>query len=294
MPFGVGPRSLSNATINTMLDTLTHRWLKIPYTLNVTHIQRPKKPRATVLFIHGIGNSGSAWDEVINGLPEDIRVLSIDLLGFGASPRPDWAVYNAKTQARSVLATYFKLGIASPVVIVGHSLGSLVAIEIAKRYPLLVKSLILCSPPLYTSVEKTSLLPSSDLLLKQLYKSAYDRPDEFVKLSAIAMRYELINKSFNVTADNVDSYMATLEAMIINQTSLQDAKTIKVPTTIIRGTLDPLIVAKNLKELARVNGNVTLETIIAGHEVKGRYVSFVIEQILKSLPAGEKRAKNKT
>lgn len=271
------------------MDTLTHRWLKIPYALNVHFKQTPKKPRATVLFIHGIGNTGAAWDEVTAKLPNDVRVVSIDLLGFGGSPAPKWAQYSAKTQAASVLATYLKLRILTPTIIVGHSLGSLVAIEMAKRYPLLVKSLILCSPPLYTTTQKTALLPSSDVVLKQLYKSVYSRPDDFVKLSAIAMKYDLINKSFNVTNDNVDSYMAALEAMILNQTSLRDAEKLKVPTTIIRGTLDPFVVAKNLKGLTKTNANIKMRSIIAGHEVRGRYVKFVVEEILKSLPESEER-----
>lgn len=273
-----------------MFDTITHRWLRVPYTLNVHYAQTPKKPRATVLFIHGIGNTGEAWDDVVSKLPKDIRVIVIDLLGFGTSPSPSWAQYSAKTQARSVLATYFKLRITGQVIIVGHSLGSLVAIEMAKRYPLLVKSLILCSPPLYTSVQKSSLLPSSESLLKQLYKTAYDRPDDFLKLAAVAMKYELINKSFNVTSDNVESYMAALQAMILNQTSLKDATRVTVPTTIIKGSLDPFVVAKNLKQVAKSNNNIKLKTVIAGHEVKGLFVSAVVKTITESLPPNSKHA----
>lgn len=273
-----------------MFDTVTHRWLKIPYALNVRSLRKPKKPQATVLFIHGIGNTGSAWDEVIDRLPNDVRIISIDLLGFGDSPSPSWALYNAQTQARSVLATYLKLRIVTPVVIVGHSLGSLVAIEIAKRYPLLVKSMVLCSPPLYSSVKKSPLLPSSDALLRQLYRSATNRPDDFLKLAAIAMKYELINKSFNVTPANVASYMAALQSMIINQTSLEDAKGLNTPTTIIRGTLDPFVVAANLKKLAKANKNIHLKSVIAGHEIKGRFVRSVVTTIEEHLKNSQKHA----
>ncbi len=263
-----------------MFDQLTHRWLRLPYSLHIRYIKRPHKPKATILFIHGIGNTGAAWDDVIEKLPRDIRIISIDLLGFGDSPAPKWALYNAKTQARAVLATYLKLRILTPVIVVGHSLGSLVAIEMAKRYPLLVKSLVLCSPPLYdvTKESKTKLI-SSDTILRQLYQAVEKRPDDFVKLSAIAMKYNLINKSFNVTKQNVTYYMAALSSMIINQTSLDDAEKLKVPTTIIRGTLDPFVVTKNLKELEKVNERVSLVSVIAGHEVKGRFVKPVVKVI---------------
>ncbi|MDB5176407.1 MAG: lipase 1-like protein [Candidatus Saccharibacteria bacterium] len=260
-----------------MLDTFTHRWLKIPYTLNVRHNQRPKKAKQTVLFIHGIGNSGDAWNEVIAKLPNDIRIITIDLLGFGESPSPKWAIYSAKTQTRSVLATLIKLRLTTPIIVVGHSLGSLVAIEMAIKYPIIINRLILCSPPLYD--DRVSRLPRSDNLRKQLYRAAMQHPDQFLRMAAFGTKYKLINSSFNVTAENIDSYVATLNTMIINQTSLDDAYKLKVPTTIIKGTLDPFVIAKNLRSLAKSNENIKVKTIIAGHEVRGRYIRPLVATI---------------
>lgn len=267
-----------------MFDRIIHKWLKIPYVLHVRIQKKPKKTKATVLFIHGIGNSGDAWSDVIAKLPGDIRVITIDLLGFGKSPSPDWAIYSAKTQANSVLATYFRLRLTGPVVIVGHSLGSLVAIEIAKRYPLLVRSLILCSPPLYKPYYKNGKrLPNTDEVLRSLYKSVQKYPEQFVKLSAVAMRYKLVNRAFSVTSDNVDSYMAALEAAIINQTSFHDAQKLRVPTLLLRGSLDPAVIGRNLKEIAHANKNVKLKTIVASHEVTGLFVPAVIKAITETL-----------
>ncbi len=268
-----------------MFDSIIHRWMRVPYTLNVRYSQKPKKPRATILFIHGIGNSGDAWNAVIERLPKDIRIITIDLLGFGDSARPKWAVYNAKLQANAVLATYLKLRITSQVIVVGHSLGALVAIEMARRYPMLIDSLILCSPPLYdTSDKKNSILPRSDKLLRQMYKSAQQRPEGFVKLSAFAMKYKLINDSFNVTAENVDSYMNALESMVINQTSFDDAYILKTKTRILRGTLDPFIVTRNLRKLIKSNKNIEMTSIVAGHEVRGLFVPAVVKAIKDYLP----------
>ena len=265
--------------IEVMLDTLTHRWLRIPYTLNVRYYRKPKKPRATILFIHGIGNTGDAWREVIAKMPADVRVITVDLLGFGNSPRPTWAMYDAKTQASSVLATYFKLGLSSRLIVVGHSLGSLVAIEMAKRYPLLIDSMVLCSPPLYDTSDAKTVLPRSDKMLRDLYRTAERYPGDFVRLSAFAMKYTLINPSFNVTAKNVDSYMATLGASIVNQSSYTDAYHLSTPTIMIRGSLDLLVIPKNLKRIIKANPVVRLRTIVAGHEIKGRYVNATVQAI---------------
>ena len=242
-----------------------------------------------MLFIHGIGNNGDAWKDVITELPDDVRVIAIDLLGFGKSPSPEWALYDARTQANSVLATYFKLRIRGKIMIVGHSMGSLVAVEIAKRYPLLVRSLILCSPPFYNFDQTKFKLPKTDKALRRLYTSVSNNPDQFVKLTAFAIKYKLLDKSYSVTLENVDSYMAALNAMIINQTSYDDVQTLRMPIKIIRGTLDPFVIAKNLKRVAKNQQNIQLQTIVAGHEVKGFFIPAVIKSIKNYLPAHKQR-----
>jgi pimeloyl-ACP methyl ester carboxylesterase len=269
-----------------MLEHLIHRWLRIPYTLHSAVIS-PKKPVATVVFIHGIGNSSESWNEVIEALPDNVKVISVDLLGFGKSPRPSWATYNAFTQARSVVRTLLGLSLRGRVILVGHSLGALVAVETAQRYPVLVKSLILCSPPFYDA--ESSGLIKSDQLLTKLYRRIQAHPEEFVKLSALAMKYKLTNRAFNVTDENVDTYMHTLEAAIINQTSLDDAIRLKKPMTIFHGALDPLVIKRNLKQLVAVNPRAHLITLkTSSHEVGKRYAISLTNEIARQIaPPGD-------
>ena len=163
---------------------------------------------------------------------------------------------------------------------VGHSLGSLVAVELAKSYPRLVKSLILCSPPFYIPAEHTrGLVPKSDKILRQVYKSVRQNPKRFVQLSAFAMKYSLVHRTFDVNEANVDTYMAALEAMIINQTSYDDALALTLPTLILRGTLDPFVVAGNLRKLHKQNPHITIRSITAGHEVRKRYITAVVQAV---------------
>lgn len=260
-----------------MFSTILHRWLRIPYTLHVRYIRSPKRPRQTILFIHGLGSSGNHWKEVLEGLPKDLRVITIDLLGFGDSPAPQWAAYNTRTQARSIIATLIKLRVTTPLVIVGHSLGALVAIETAKRYPLIAKRLILCSPPLYT--DDNSELLNGETVLKRLYRAAEDYPEKFIYLNRLGFKYKLLRGDQNITNETIGTYLATLNSAILNQTSLADAKKLNVSTLIIRGRLDPLIIPRNLTNLAKANPNVTLKTISSGHDIRGRFVTAVIDAI---------------
>jgi pimeloyl-ACP methyl ester carboxylesterase len=268
-----------------MWDTLAHRWFKIPYALYVSTYSKAKKPRATILFIHGIGNSGAAWEGVIAQLPDDLRLVTIDLLGFGESKRPAWLVYDAKTQARSVLATYLKLRLSGKVIVVGHSLGALVAIEIAKRYPLLVKALVLYGPPFYkVDATKKYLLASSDKLLRDLYRLVKNHPHETVKIAALALKLGLVNKTFRLTHETAPAYVNALEASIINQTSLSDALKITAPTQIIYGRFDPVVLLKNLRFIEKHNPRVHVTTILAAHEVQGTVATkAVVDAILEAV-----------
>jgi pimeloyl-ACP methyl ester carboxylesterase len=267
-----------------MWDKIIHRWLRVPYTLHVTIDRKVKKPRATVVFIHGIGHSGYAWEDVITKLPPDTRVVSVDLLGFGKSPKPHWPIYSVRLQARTFIATMLRLRVNGPVILVGHSLGALVAVEIARRYPLLVRSLVLCSPPFYKQdLVARKLLPHSDNVLKDIYKAIQKHPDQFIKISTLAVKYGLVNKSFNVTDDDVHSYMGALEASIINQTSLRDAIKLKKRMRIIHGALDPVVIARNLKMLVKKNPQASLDVIIAGHEVTGLYTSAVLKAVKEAV-----------
>lgn len=259
-----------------------HRYLRMPYRLNVQYVHRVKKPRATIIFIHGIGSSGAEWQEVVRRLPDSVSVVTIDLLGFGQSPKPEWARYDAVEQARSVIATLLRQPITGRVTIVGHSLGALVAVEVAKRYPLLVSSLVLCSPPFYNP-DRAGKLPNADRILQNLFNQVERNQEYFLKFAAMAIKYKLVNPAFSVTKETLPSYIQTLKASIISQSAFNDVQTIKRPITIIYGSLDPLVIDRNLKEIAKANPSVTLSKILVGHEIIGRFVPAVVKEITKHI-----------
>jgi pimeloyl-ACP methyl ester carboxylesterase len=272
-----------------MLDTLLHKYLRIPYALHVHVVRKPRQARATVLFLHGIGTSGAAWDDVVKGLPKDVAVIAVDLLGFGKSPSPEWAKYSAATQARSLIATLLKLNIRQRLIIVGHSMGALVAVETAKRYPVIVKSLILCSPPFYEDIEKR-FLPNRDRTLKSVYKLAKNHPEQFAAVAALTVKYKLVEKTVNVTAENVTAYMAALESSIINQTSLHDAQHLHKAMHILHGALDPVVIKKNLDAIVKANPRAELTVVyLAGHSLVGPYITALTKKIKEIVPPHNKK-----
>ena len=270
--------------LKAMFDFIIHRLLRFPYRLHTFSSRRVKRPVATIVFLHGIGNSQDSWRDVYKKLPHNVEVIGLDLLGFGKSAKPTWVTYNAKTQAKAVLATLLRYGIKRRVIIVGHSMGAIVAVEVARRAPFLVSSLILCSPPFYTASEtKKRLFPSTDTILRDMYRTIQKQPDAFIQLAQVAKKAGVLNISANISTETISTYFSALEASIINQTSLDDLQRLRMPITILYGAFDGLVVSANLRSLAKANDAITARSVLAGHEITGLFVGAVVKQINKEI-----------
>ena len=111
------------------------------------HIGKDLGHGEVVVMLHGIESSSNYWDNIAPSIAENHRVICIDLLGFGKSPKPLNIAYNLSDQVTWLNNTLSFLGL-NKISLVGHSLGSIVALAFAQKYPNKVKELILFSPVL--------------------------------------------------------------------------------------------------------------------------------------------------
>jgi len=94
-----------------------------------------------VLLLHGLASTAHIWDFVAPLLAKRHRVLALDQRGHGLSAKPDDG-YDYATVASDALAFLDHLGAPSAIV-VGHSWGASVAIELAASYPLRTEAIAL-------------------------------------------------------------------------------------------------------------------------------------------------------
>lgn len=94
-----------------------------------------------LLFLHGIGDSSTAWEPVLGELARDHTVIAPDLLGHGhsAKPRADYSVGAFANGVRDLLRVLD----VERVTVVGHSLGAGVAMQFAYQYPEQCERLVL-------------------------------------------------------------------------------------------------------------------------------------------------------
>ena len=97
----------------------------------------------SLLLLHGLGGAASNWIELAPELARENRVIAVDLPGHGgSSPLP--ALPNLEPFADRV-GFVLRREAADPAVVVGHSLGCVVALRLAMRSPELVRGLALVS-----------------------------------------------------------------------------------------------------------------------------------------------------
>ncbi len=99
----------------------------------------------SVVLIHGFGASFYHWRKNIPALAQDARVYAIDLLGFGQSDKPEPGVgasYTFETWGRQIL-DFCREVVGGPAILVGNSIGCVVAMQAAVDGPEWVKGVAL-------------------------------------------------------------------------------------------------------------------------------------------------------
>lgn len=100
------------------------------------------QPIGSLVFIHGSGDNAHVWDGVIERL-SDFATVALDLPGHGAQvERPGPSDMRVEDYAGAVRAELTRRGL-SGVCLIGHSLGSAIALRLAVDHPSLVRRLVL-------------------------------------------------------------------------------------------------------------------------------------------------------
>jgi len=103
------------------------------------YLERPG-PGEVLVLLHGFAAEKDNWTLFVRNIPEEYRVLVLDLPGHGDNARPMDEHFDAHHLASGVLAVLDALGIKS-FHVVGNSLGGSVGILIASLRPAAVRSL---------------------------------------------------------------------------------------------------------------------------------------------------------
>jgi pimeloyl-ACP methyl ester carboxylesterase len=100
---------------------------------------------APLLLLHGFGSALTQWQENLLPLSQANSVYALDLIGFGVSEKAS-TNYKVGLWVEQVYE-FWRTFIGRPLVLVGHSLGALVALSAAVAHPEMVDRLVLITLP---------------------------------------------------------------------------------------------------------------------------------------------------
>ncbi|NJN19513.1 MAG: alpha/beta fold hydrolase [Oscillochloris sp.] len=94
----------------------------------------------SLVLIHGLAGSSRWWRHNVPVLAHHFRVYTVDLIGFGGSKGGTRFVLN---EAPAILGAWMQQIVGEPAVLAGHSMGGLVAADLAASTPELITRLVL-------------------------------------------------------------------------------------------------------------------------------------------------------
>ncbi len=124
--------------------------------LTINYVEGPSN-NLPVILLHGVTNRWQSFLSVLPLLGWRYHVFALDLRGHGLSGRGQ-PPYLSNTFAQDVIS-FLKQVVGRPAVIVGHSLGAMVAMQVAAKANTLVKAVVLEDPPLSAAADDESPAP---------------------------------------------------------------------------------------------------------------------------------------
>lgn len=243
-----------------------------------------------VVLLHGLGGAASNWVSVAPALASSCRVLVPELPGHGGSSALPAPVLTLDPHADRVAAL-----LESPSLIVGHSLGGVVALRLAVRHPHLVRGIVLAG-----SAGLSSGTRSSQRALA--LASALQPGKRISPLRRLVSRNALLRNvafGFVSVADprGLDPWVA--EAFLAGaalHTGLRDASDalvrtdprrdladVRCPALVLHGTRDRQVPLRDSFEYARLLDAPLRAIADCGHLLIGERPGAVVDAILAFL-----------
>lgn len=259
--------------MHQLYNFFTYIWYNIfrrPLRMKARADINRKDAKLTVVFLHGIAATSIGWQKTLQDIKNDpefdsLRLITLDLLGFGRSPKADWLDYDYLDYETAIDNSLKYLKVKTPVVLVGHSMGGLISADyVTNHHPDVdIVGLILVSPPVLMASEMASL---PDQVYTKTYSSLHKFAEEVPAAEVIG---KIIQKfsSFRSNYLRTAAFAKSMENIILNHKNYQTFTHIKKPTILIHGSLDPLVIGANLRKVAKRNSYVRYCSVIAHHDI---------------------------
>jgi 3-oxoadipate enol-lactonase len=216
-----------------------------------------------LVFVHGFTTTSEFWKEQVEEFSKSYRVIRMNLPGHGPSPAPTSRGYRIEDFVEDVARVFQELSV-DRAVLIGLSMGGIIAQKTAVKYPHLVKALVLVD----TTAHGTGADATADAFLavvdkRGANKAIQDLSDLSFGSSATPALIEWARREVIQSPE----FVARAAIRSISDTDTRSSLSqIKAPTLVIAGEEDRVTPPGESEILAKGIRNSTLSIIPeAGH-----------------------------
>ena len=216
-----------------------------------------------LVFVHGFTTTSEFWKEQAEEFAKSYRVIRINLPGHGASPAPTSRGYRIEDFVEDVARVFQELNV-DRAVLIGLSMGGIIAQEFAIKYPHLVKALVLVD----TTAHGTGADATADAFLAAVDKRGAEKAIQ--DLSDISFgssaRPDLVEWARREVIQTPEFVARAAIRSISDADTRNSLSKIKQPTLVIAGEEDLVTPTRESEILAKGISSSTLSIIPkAGH-----------------------------
>lgn len=260
-----------------LFDTVWHKWLKRPYRLAVAEVG---KGSTQVVLLHGVAARGKMLMPLARALPPDkYRVIVPDLLGCGDSPKPQWMQYTVEDHAKAVIKALKKHKVHGPAIVMGHSMGCLVAAHLAAERPDLVKRLVLYEPPLLGEHQEFPEHTRRSEIYKKIFDYIASHPELAHVDSKIFWRLVRSLWGTHLSPEEWVPFERSLRNTIMSQSAYEELRDINIQTDIVYGRLDLVVIRQGIEKLFKHNDKIALHLVTDIHGLSKRSAACLVDLI---------------
>ena len=225
---------------------------------------------STVIALHGIAGSSRYFHGRLTPLFTQSQVIAFDLLGFGLSPKPR-STYSPAAHLTALRWTTHKITDARSYVLVGHSMGTLLAVDWATLHPEEVASLVLFSLPLFENQQQArEHLQNDSRMVRDLAQLNWysEASCYFRALYRLPGMPEWFGVPKDIYEDGTrhtwNSLSGSMKEIVMADGYKEKLKALKIPVTIIQGEADSVAPLDHLQTVVASMQNARVVTVPKG------------------------------
>ena len=219
-------------------------------------------------------SSSRYWAKVTRLIEQDYKVIAIDLLGFGNSPKPRRSKYDYNAHIAAIDKALEVNDVTEPFILIGHSMGALIALRYSILNESRVQKLVLANMPVMIGKRE---------LRREIFGSS--------KINRVGLEYGINRVSWSIFRTlfklrllprqakeklrgnefffqhNATSRVRSFYNVIGSTQVVEDLARLNVPAQMLSGVEDRAIYLKNLQERIQLSPMIRLFHYKTGHHI---------------------------